>query len=69
MQQDAKQDIAVRRQANYPGNPILVSGEDESKLVAVFDLVAESGINILDAIPKPINMTYFGTLLYRVPVA
>jgi CheY-like chemotaxis protein len=61
--------LEFMRQLNeysYRGSLILVSGEDEKLLESAYDLAESYGLQILDAIPKPINVQYFTNLLLKV---
>lgn len=51
---------------SYQGSLILVSGEDEKLLEAAYELAESYGLQILDAIPKPIDVQYFTKLLLKV---
>lgn len=53
-------------ECSYRGSLILISGEDENLLESAFDLAESYGLQILDAIPKPINVHYFTNLLLKV---
>lgn len=50
----------------YAGSLIIMSGEDEKLMEATFELAANKGIRVLDAIPKPINARYLEKLLLKV---